>query len=300
MKGVFAMDNQLLYGAVDIHCHVGPSVAKRIEDAAEMLMHAKEAGYKAFVVKDHYFPTVMGAQMIEKHLGEGKTNVYGSICLNNSVGGINIHAVDAACSMGAKIVFMPTVSALNHINHHKNASFVGAGNMKVDEKPIYYLDQNGELKPEVVEVLAYLAEHHPETVLGTGHGSVPEINKLIDRAVSFGLKKVLVNHPFFHIGASIEDIVHWAEQGAYIEVNAVVFDEVFPAAQHIPISIAKEVIEKVGPDHVVLDSDLGQAKNPEPVLGMSMFLKALIDMCGIKESDIDTMLKVNPSKLLGI
>lgn len=294
------MDNQLLYGAVDIHCHVGPSVAKRIEDAAEMLMHAKEAGYKAFVVKDHYFPTVMGAQMIEKHLGEGKTNVYGSICLNNSVGGINIHAVDAACSMGAKIVFMPTVSALNHINHHKNASFVGAGNMKVDEKPIYYLDQNGELKPEVVEVLAYLAEHHPETVLGTGHGSVPEINKLIDRAVSFGLKKVLVNHPFFHIGASIEDIVHWAEQGAYIEVNAVVFDEVFPAAQHIPISIAKEVIEKVGPDHVVLDSDLGQAKNPEPVLGMSMFLKALIDMCGIKESDIDTMLKVNPSKLLGI
>lgn len=294
------MDNQILYGAVDMHCHVGPSVAKRIEDAAEMLMHAKEAGYKAFVVKDHYFPTVMGAQMIEKHLGEGITNVYGCICLNNSVGGINIHAVDAACSMGAKIVFMPTVSALNHINHHKNASFAGAGNMKVAEKPIYYLDHNGELKPEVVEVLAYLAEHHPETVLGTGHGSVPEINKLIDRAVSFGLKKILVNHPFFHIGASIEDIVHWAEQGAYFEVNAVVFNEVFPAAQHIPISIAKEVIEKVGINHVVLDSDLGQAKNPEPVLGMSMFLKALIDLCGIKESDIDTMLKVNPSKLLGI
>lgn len=294
------MDNQILNGAIDLHCHVGPSVAKRIEDAAEMLKYASAAGYHAFVVKDHYFPTVMGAQMVEKHLGDGKTHVYGSICLNNSVGGINVHAVDAACSMGAKIVFMPTVSALNHINHHKNSTFVGAGNMKIPEKPIYYLDENGELKTEVVEVLTYLAEHHPETVLGTGHGSVPEINKLIDRAVSLGVKKILVNHPFFHIGASIEDIARWAEQGAYIEVNAVVFNEVFPAAHHIPISIAKDVIDKVGVDHVVIDSDLGQAKNPEPVQGMSMFLNSLVELCDIKESDIDTMLKVNPSKLLGI
>ena len=205
-------------GTVDIHVHAGPSVAKRRVDAGDMLMDGISYGYQAFVSKDHYFPTVMGTDMVTKFLGAGKCSAYGCIVLNNSVGGINVYAVDAACAMGAKIVFMPTVSALNHIESHKKG-FVGAGKMKIPEKPIYYLDENGELKPEVLEVLEYLAEYHPEVTLGTGHGSVAEINKLIDKAVAEGCEVV---------GSCIVAGKHvWKEEDGKILYNTNITGEIF-------------------------------------------------------------------------
>ncbi len=287
-------------GAIDIHVHAGPSVAKRKVDSAEMLQNAQAAGYRAFVTKDHYFPSMMGTDMVQKHLGDGTTRALGCICLNNSVGGINVSAVDAACGMGAKIVFMPTVSARNHIDHHKKTAFVGAGRMKLPETPIYYLDERGELLPQVVEVLEYLRDHHPEVVLGTGHGSVPEIDRLIEKAAGLGLGKILVNHPFFHIGATVDDMVRWADMGAYIELNAVVFNDVEPASHHLPISVAREVLARVGFRRMVLDSDLGQDIYIEPVAGLQKFAGVLMEKCGVTEEQLRVMLIENPAKLLGL
>ena len=287
-------------GIIDIHVHAGPSVAKRKVDSGEMLLNAQAAGYRAFVTKDHYFPSMMGSDMVTKHMGNGETLALGCICLNNSVGGINVAAVDAACGMGAKIVFMPTVSAKNHIEHHKKTALVGAGKLKMPEKPIYYLDEKGELLPEVVEVLEYLKEYHPEVVLGTGHGSVPEINKLIDKAVELGLTKILVNHPFFHIGATVDDMVRWADQGAYIELNAVVFNAVEPADHHLPIDIAQSVLDRVGYQRIVVDSDLGQNVYIEPVGGLKKFAGVLMDLCGVTEEQLRVMMIENPAKLMDL
>lgn len=287
-------------GTIDVHVHAGPSVAKRRVESAEMMQDALAAGYRAFVTKDHYFPSMMATDIVTKHMGEGGCQAFGCICLNNAVGGINVFAVDAACAMGAKIVFMPTVSALNHIEHHKKTAFVGAGKMKVPEKPIYYLDENGELKEEAVQVLEYLAQYHPEVTLGTGHGSVAEINKLIDKAVELGLKKILVNHPFFHIDATVEDMLRWAEQGAFIELNAVVFDDVEPAAHHLSFDVAREVFDRVGYKRIVVDSDMGQAVYMPPAQGLEKFADLLVSKCGATEEQMRTMMQKNPAYLLGI
>lgn len=286
-------------GTVDIHVHAGPSVAKRRLDAGDMLRQAQSVGYRAFVTKDHYFPTMMGTDMVTKFLGDGNCQAFGCIVLNNSVGGINVHAVDAACAMGAKIVFMPTVSALNHINHHKKG-FVGAGKMKIPEKPIYYLDEQGELLPQVVEVLQYLAEYHPEVTLGTGHGSVPEINKLIDKAVELGIRKILVNHPFFHIGASVDDMARWAAQGAFIELNAVVFNVVEPAAHHLELDLVKEIYDRVGYEKLVIDSDMGQAVYMPPCDGLAIFAEAVQKLTGADDEQMYTMMHRNPAWLIGL
>lgn len=285
---------------IDIHVHAGPSVAKRKLDAAEMLKRAEEAGYQAFISKDHYFPTVMGTDMVTNHLGNGTCQAYGCIVLNNAVGGINIYAVDAACAMGAKIVFMPTVSALNHIEHHKKKKFVGAGKLKIQEKPIYYLDEQGELKPEVTEVLQYLAEYHPEVALGTGHGSVAEINKLIDKAVEVGIKRILVNHPFFNIGASVDDMVRWADQGAMIELNAVVFDDVEPADHHLSFDIVKEVFDRVGYQRLIVDSDMGQSIYASPEEGLQKFAELIMEKCGATEEQMRVMMHDNPAWMISI
>jgi hypothetical protein len=136
---------KLLENIVDVHVHAGPSVARRALDAADMLRDAENAGYRAVVIKDHYFPTMMGTTMVEKHLGTGKTRLFGGMALNNSVGCFNLIAIDAAIQMGAKFIWMPTLSSKAHIDRHKGA-FVGAGNMKVAEKPVYYLNQQGQLQ----------------------------------------------------------------------------------------------------------------------------------------------------------
>ena len=145
-----------------------------------MLLEAQQHHFSAFVVKDHYCPTMLSAYIAEKYVGDGSFRVFCGIARNGSVGGINLKAVDAAVAMGAKLVWMPTVSALRHKIMHsgKGVAFPASKGMSVAEKPIMYLQEDGSLQPQVLEVLDYLAAH-PDVILATGHGSRDEIDALI-------------------------------------------------------------------------------------------------------------------------
>lgn len=288
--------NELLKGVLDIHVHAGPSVASRELDAADMLREAEAAGYRGFLVKDHYFPSMMGCQMVQKHLGNGSVEIFGSMCLNNAVGLFNLNAVDAACGMGAKMIYFPTVSSKNHIDAHKGG-FAGAGKMSVPEMPVVYVDEKGELLPEAVRVLEYLAEK--DIALGTGHGSAREIDALVRTAVKTGVKKILVNHPHFHIGATYQQMRDWAALGAYIELNVCVFSEGSKLGP-LPTSVLEEMLREVPRDRMVLDSDMGQRGNGSPVEGMYHFMCLIMDRFGVTKEEIDVMAKKNPAILMGL
>ena len=287
-------------GLIDLHVHAGPSVMPRALDAAEMLREAIAAGYSAFVIKDHYFPTMMSAELVEKHLGGGSCRVFGGLALNNSVGGINLKAVDAACAMGARLIWMPTVSALRHKEMHQGhgLAFPGSKGMAVEEDTIYYLDASGALQPQVLAVLDYLKDR-PEVILATGHGSRDEIDALINAAAERGIRRILVNHPHYMIGASLEDMVAWSRLGAFIELNATVF---VPDSKFCTNDIheAGEILRAVGADHVVLDSDYGQKNNGSPVEGVQKFIDLLRTQCGVTDAEITTITETNPAWLLGI
>ena len=285
---------------IDLHVHAGPSVMPRALDGVEMLREALEDDYAAFVIKDHYFPTMMGAEMIEKHLSQSKCRVFGGIALNNSVGGINLKAVDAACALGAKFVWMPTVSSLRHKEMHQGhgLAFPGSKGMSVEEAPIMYLTEQGELRPEVVEVLTYLSKK-PDVILATGHGSRDEINVLVHKAAELGIQRILINHPHYMIGASVQDMADWSTLGAYIELNATVF---VPSSKFCTNDIAqtKEIIDAVGLQHIVVDSDYGQRNNGSPVAGLNEFIRMLADTCQLSEPDLEQICYHNPAWLLGI
>ncbi len=288
--------NELLKGVLDIHVHAGPSVASRELDAADMLKEAEAAGYRGFLVKDHYFPSMMGCQMVQRHLGNGSVEIFGSLCLNNAVGVFNLNAVDAAYGMGAKMIYFPTVSSKNHIDAHKGG-FAGAGNMSVPETPVVYVDEKGELLPEAVRVLEYMAEKN--IALGTGHGSAREIDALVRTAVKAGVKKILVNHPHFHIGATYCQMREWAALGAYIELNVCVFSEGSKLGP-LPTSVLEEMLREVPRDRMVLDSDMGQRGNGSPVEGMYRFMRLMMDRFGVTKEEIDVMAKKNPAILMGL
>jgi hypothetical protein len=292
------MRESFLRGLIDLHVHAGPSVANRYVDGVEMLYLAKRAGYRAFVIKDHYFPTMMSATIAEKHFNNTTgIRVFGGIALNNSVGVFNLNAVDAAYGMGAKFVWMPTVSSKHHIDEHKG-HFPGSGSMSVPEKPVYYLDDKGQLLPDVVKILEYIAAH-PSLILSTGHGSVREIDTLLHKAAELKVQKIIVNHPHFLIGATIEEIGRWAKLGANIELNAGVFETVGVNA-HVPISVISDILGVVPIEQLIVDSDFGQMMNGDPVERHARFIDVLIDEIGLSEAQVAVMAKDNPAKLLEI
>lgn len=297
------LKESILEGAIDLHIHAGPSIAKRSVDAAESLQEAIEAGYRAVVIKDHYFPTMMGCTMVEKHLGNHRTNCFGGICLNNSAGGLNLNALDAAVTLGAKIVWMPTVSAKNHHDTHKSG-FVGGGSLSVPDAPIYYLDPNGNLTPDAIAVLKFMASH-PEVILATGHGSAREIDALIQEAHSLGVKKILVNHPYLDIGATIEQCQQWVQLGATIELTRSCFKPIINRKTNkeigmIEFRVFKEYFDALPIESLVLDSDLGQSIFGSPVTEMYNFLNLIHEHFKITEEQIDIMFKKNPAKLLDL
>jgi len=289
---------EILKGVCDLHVHAGPSVANRALDAVDMFYEAEKAGYAGYLVKDHYFPTVMGTNMIDTQLGKGKVRVFGGIALNNSVGLFNLNAVDAAVAMGAKIVYFPTVSSNHHIVEHKG-HFPGAGANSVVENPVMYLTEKGEVRDDALAVIKYMAEH-PEVILATGHGSAKEIDAMIQKAVELGVKKILVNHPHYLIGATIEEIERWGKLGAYIELNACVTQGVSEKFGVVPASVIDSILQVVPLEQIIVDSDMGQANNGSPVEGLLKFIELLMKDCRLTEADINKVAKEVPAMLVGM
>jgi hypothetical protein len=291
------MDRKILEGLIDIHVHCGPSVANREVDAADMLKEAQAAGYAGFLVKDHYFPSMLGTKMVEKHLGNGTCKVYGSMALNNSIGLFNLKALDTARHMDAKIIYFPTVSTKKHIDDHKKAAFVGSGKASIEENPVVYVDEQGNMDPAAIECLKYMADW--DMVLSSGHGTLWEVDHLVQKAFEVGVKRVIVNHPHFNVGASIEDMVRWADMGAYIELNVSVMKSGSKLGDVDDI-VAKKMIDAIGVERIILDSDMGQKGNGSPVEGMYNYINFLEKEYGITEEQINIMAKKNPAKLLNL
>lgn len=289
-------ERDILKGILDIHVHAGPSVANRAVDAADMLKEAIVAGYRGFLVKDHYFPSCMGVKMVQEHCDAQNVEIYSSMALNNSIGLFNPLAVDAAINMGAKIIYFPTVSSKNHIDHHKG-NFVGAGKMSVPEVPVVYVDENGKMDDQAIEVLKLLAKK--DVVLGTGHGTAWEIDHLVEKSKELGVKRILVNHPQFHIGATYEQMTKWANMGAFIELNVCVFTSGSKLGT-LEDQVIADMLKAVPLNRMILDSDMGQNGNGSPVEGMYRFIRVLMDKFSLSEDDIDLIAKKNPATLLGV
>jgi len=295
------MVKELLKGAVDVHIHAGPSLMARQVDAWESAQQAIEAELAAIVIKDHHLPSVGAATTVQDHLGGAtKLKVFGSIALNSPVGGLNPKAVEVAIGFGAKVVWMTTVSCKNHVDKHSGHGFKFPPLKKpltIREEPLRYLDAHGNLIPEAIRVLEVMTEH-PDVVLATGHGNRDEIDALVRKAVSLGLKRILIDHPYYMIEASLEDMKAWRSLGAYIEFTAVTS---VPESNLycIPLADIAGYIRALGPERLILSSDYGQVGNGRPVDGLAAFAEHLMKQ-NVEEKVLRKMLTENPSQLLNI
>src|SRR4030066_691943 len=181
---------KLLQGAVDLHCHSGPGLIPRSLDHAEAVKQALAVGLRGLVVKDQHSMTSGSVYSLREHVFKvSPLSFYGGPVLNNTGGGISPYTEDCAIKYGGKIIWMPTLSAKNHIEVHSKGhktSFPDTKEKPLPEIPLTILDQHGALLPQVIEICKLIAR--ADVVLATGHLPFSQIQFLIAEAKQQGVK----------------------------------------------------------------------------------------------------------------
>lgn len=288
---------ELLVGAVDLHCHSGPAAMPRTLDHHEALLDCAAAKFSALLYKDHFYLGTAHAMILEKLFPDLGVKLFSGIALNNASGGINPHAVDHAVKLGAKIVWMPTLSAANHIDQAmgQGKSFPKTAKKMLDPIPLRATDANGEVTDATKQVLDVIAE--ADVILAGGHLDAAEMIKVFAEAKRRGVNRMLVNHPTYLIGCTDDDIRELVAIGAHIEHSICMWVE-GKSKKFAPEELVR-LIEVAGVDRTILSSDLGLLGGPKPVEGFRQIVHLLLDQQVPKE-DIRKLVSTNAKRLAAI
>lgn len=277
---------ELVRGAIDMHCHHGPDPHRRRSvDAEEAVREADAIGMRALVLKSHAYPTGPIAVLMQKQAAA--LRVFGGICCDHEVGGLNPAAVEVALRTGAKVVWMPTFSS---IPDRRKLQLPGPG--------IALLDERAKPVSALHEILRLAKEH--EAVVATGHVDLPELFALADACRALDVRLVMTHALETQVGAdhTLAHVVEMADRGAIIEFTYLSCMPGGFAATHAPDAFAR-AMATVGPARAIMSTDFGQDRSPHPAIGMRMFIDEMLS-AGLREADVDAMARRNPARLLGL
>jgi hypothetical protein len=288
--------DELLDGAVDLHCHSGPSPMPRRITHAEAAAQAADAGFRAIVVKCHYHDTVTDVLSMAPLLADLPIEVFGGIALNTANGGLNPWAVDRSVRMGGRIVWFPTISSRIHLDHaaqhaETQAHFQPLGMMQSGEVSVF--DADGD----VLEVVGTIVEQIRDggALLSTGHLDAESALAVTRVAHDKGLDRIVVSHPNYVSDIDAARLEEMIALGAVVEHEVAMYadDHIFPA------EVLVDWIRRIGAENTVLGSDLGQVGNPLPVDGYRVLLARLLEL-GVSEEEMSLMVRTNPARLIGL
>jgi hypothetical protein len=283
--------DDLVRGSIDMHCHHAPdAMIEGRMDALETIKRARDMGMRAVVLKSTYFPTIAMADIIGKLVPEVK--VFGSVCLDNEIGGLNHEALEPLAKFGTKVVWMPTHSSTN-----SRANMRRLPGVTLEGEGFSLIDSAGKLVPEVGRILTIVKKYN--MVLANGHVSPRETFALFEAAQAMGINKLVVTHGLWVNGSvkfTLDELKKLGQMGAYIEHCYVGF---LPTDFRYDPKPMAEAIKFIGAEHCIISSDLGQYYNPPPAEGMRMFI-ALLLKNGLSATEVEVMAKTNSAKLLDL
>jgi hypothetical protein len=284
------IEDECLKGAIDHHIHAYPDFVHRSQDMIEIAVDAARAGMRAVAFKDHYNLTAGAAYLVQQHIDHlyragdipNRVEVYGGLGLNHGVDPFKVETAMKYPNM--KMVWFPTF--------HSGGYLRGAG--KDPRDGILLVDDNGEVKPEVVAVFELCARH--KVGIGLGHTDFIELLPLCRKAKEIGARVVL-DHPLLELNKLNFDEMHQlAELGAFVGTYC---QPMIPSLYQ-PVADPAEtpgVIKLVRAERCIIGSDFGQVLHIKSVDGIRIFVRALMAY-GVTKEEIDVMLKTNPAKLL--
>lgn len=268
------------------------------------------------VIKSHHANTAGVAAQVQHLVPE--VRVLGAVALNGAVGGLNPAAVRMSAKFGAKLVWMPTTSAANHVNRLAESSTMSALRADTRDEGIGILDEKGRVLPVVGDILGEVRS--ADIALATGHLAPQETLKLAEFAHrgGFPMHRFVVTHcdmPFTFMDDEAQDYI--AGLGGFLERALMVYlsyvkkaspDALEPGAEYtgrsfympewLDLEGVLERVRRTGIEHSLLSTDLGQAGNPEPVQGIAEACRLLLDH-GFTPEELHQMAVKAPMTVLG-
>lgn len=285
------MSKVSLQGVIDMHVHTNPDLRIRAYDDFELMEAAIRVGARAIVIKTHQGTTQDRAYLCNRHNeivhgGGNNFTMFGSITMNRVVGGINPKAVDSSLRLGAKVVWLPTQSARNHM-------------LKNNLDPVGCVDvvRDGKIVPELKDVFHLIKDHN--AVLGTAHISPKEAFIVIEAARDAGIKNIVLTHPeWWIVDMSVEDQIR------IVKDYDVILERCYAQnmgggkyKSNLPSNL--DIINEVGYKNVMVNTDGGQTENPHWELALEEYMQYLVDH-GIPDKHVYYMTHTIQSHLLGL
>ena len=149
---------------------------------------------------------------MQREVGDA-ISVFGGICCDREVGGVNPAAVEVALGLGARIVWLPTLSSRQDFDNGI------AAQLGIPGPGIVVTDADDRLLPETREVLALVQQH--DAILATGHVSAAEHYAVVKEFARTG--KVVVTHATEDLAGpklTAAQCRELADLGAWIELCA--------------------------------------------------------------------------------
>ena len=209
-------------------------------------------------------------------------------------------AVEMAGRSGAKIVWFPTVDSEHEIEqlakspadkHPYWAKMKQRMEAEGVFSPTICILKNGKLKDEVFAVLDIIARFN--MILATSHISKAEAFALLKAAKERKVERIVVTHVTFpSTFYSVSEQKEMLKFGAFMEHCYTT-----PATGKVAWDTVIEQIRAIGPDHVIIGTDLGQTTGIFPDEGLALFGKKLLEN-GFSEEDIRTIMVRNPATLV--
>jgi Family of unknown function (DUF6282) len=293
---------------IDMHVHIGPELLRRKYTAEALAAEARREGF-GVVMKNHFIPTT--AQVSQVRRADDKVPLVGSVALNFGCGGVDDHGVRSALS-GWKtdvtaadpnserfVVWMPTMCCEAHLRCYDRRDLSEAWGIKRQytrfyaEGTGYTFDSADNNKLAAMRRALQMIRDY-DLVLATGHLDRNETLGVVKLAYEMGIRRIIMTHPLFQSTELDPETMKrmWEEYGAYSELAFVNL-----AMDHLTYEQYLAVIEAVGPQGVILSTDVGQVFSPPVGDALREFFTEFRAR-GIKEDDIVQMSVLNTNKLL--
>jgi hypothetical protein len=158
----------------------------------------------------------------------------------------------------------------------------------------YNLDEKGELKPAVREIVRICADRN--VALFFGHATHKEIYKLAEEVAKVGLARAIIDHPYSpFLNVSPEMMKELSKIGIFFNFT---WDELSPLLGVDP-QIMYNTIREVGPEHFTLSSDAGEPLFPDSVEAMRL-VRGYMEAFGLNQDELYTVCTKNPAKVVGL
>lgn len=267
-------------GMVDFHVHSAPSLSPRHTHDPDTLEEARAAGIETFVLKAHEGSSAERAELLG-------AEAVGGVVLNSPVGGANPDAVAVAARLGARVVWLPTISSPTHVAACEQPELAAHRGISFRTVPVV---TDGAVRPEWLEVFDEAARH--QMVLASGHLSMDEAVTALDTARARGVERLIVNHPGLNfLGWRDEHAELFRGLGACLEIG-VLADLL--AGPNGPTT--EDLVANYPHELLVFGSDLGHRDYPPLAEGVRSWVERLDPLLG--DAGLEKVARISALELL--